>query len=234
MASVSVVNNLSTALAQGFLALPNFYIGIGRGVPATWGVSQNGDFTFSANTLNLGATNLEASSIVVKSQDLVTTYALTTDYTVDVSTGIVTRVGAGTIPNDATVNVTFEVSFNVLLTETDLDDEIGRKAASSVSYVVADAGGTIITDGGTWSLSGTKTNHVVVQATFPVGEATGEDIMEFGVFIDVEKEVGVPGGQTYLEPADVADGGVMVLKQKAQAIDKDTVGELSRSFVLTL
>jgi phage tail sheath protein FI len=84
--------------------------------------------TFANNKLTLTSVPL-AGSVVVKSSDDATTYAETTHYTVDYKTGVVTRVEAGTIPNNATVNVAYDKADPSLVLAADV---IGATSGSGV------------------------------------------------------------------------------------------------------
>lgn len=57
------------------------------------------------NTLTLA--NPQVSAVVVKSNDGLTTYTLTTDYTVNAATGVITRVTTGAIAAEAAVKVDY-------------------------------------------------------------------------------------------------------------------------------
>jgi len=56
---------------------------------------------------NLDHANIKSGSVRVTSSDGSTVYAETTDYTVNYTNGQITRVGAGNIPDGATVLVTY-------------------------------------------------------------------------------------------------------------------------------
>lgn len=62
-------------------------------------------FSGSPGTITLSQRNI--SAMVVKSQNLATTYVLNTDYSLDNVNGIITRIATGSIPANATVAVTF-------------------------------------------------------------------------------------------------------------------------------
>jgi Gp37 protein len=62
-------------------------------------------FTGSPGSITLAQQNVQA--LVVKSQNLVTTYVAGTDYSVDNVNGIITRIATGAIPANATVAVSY-------------------------------------------------------------------------------------------------------------------------------
>jgi len=229
MASISVVNTIKTAIAQGVIGLDNIFVAIGRG-STEWGDPQTKTLTFASNIVNVSDYPIE--DVVVKNNTDSVTYTETTDYSVDYSTGIITRVGSG-IGATQQVHVTYTVSTDVLTSESELHDEIGRKRCAFVGFVTPDVDGDIVTDSDTWALSSEPTNTVLFQATFLLEEGEDETIREFGVFSNVELDGGVSEGTNYVLLADVVDVGHMMLKQKTSAIVKNDVGELSRNFTIT-
>ena len=233
MPSVDIVNTLGKALTSALkkYATDEVHIAIGSG-ETNWGVTQTKLLTFSSNLIDVSDTNIEA--VVVKSNDTVITYDVDVDYSVDPATGIITRIAEGDIANDAEVSVSYNVSLSITRTETELNNEIGRKQISGLAYVVADTEGLIQTDTGTWTLSATPTNHILFQVSFIAGEATGTTIREFGIFVETELAETITEGQVYFPIADVVDGGIMLLKQKQAPITKDAVTEVSRNYVITL
>mgnify|MGYP001561659874 CR=1 FL=1 len=229
MASISVVNTIKTTIAAGIVGLDDIFVAIGRGA-AEWGVPQTKTLTFASNIVNVSDFPIE--DVVVKDNTDVTTYIEDTDYSVDYSTGIITRVGSG-IGATQEVHVTYTVSTDVLTSEDELHDEIGRKRCAFVGFVTPDAGGDIVTDSDTWSLSDDPTTTVLFQAVFLVDEGEDETIREFGVFSHTVLDGSVSEGTNYVELADVDEIGYMLMKQKVAAIVKNDVGELARNFTIT-
>ncbi len=90
--------------------------------------------------------------------------------------------------------------------------EVGRRTATQWAYVVPDPAGTIEVTTGKFSLSpgNAPTNHLWVTANFDFTDAPGDVIREVAVFSDSEMVGGLPVGQKYFLPADVADPGIMV------------------------
>ncbi len=229
MVSISTVNTIKTAIAAGIVGLDEIFVAIGRGA-AEWGVPQTKTLTFASNIVNVSDFPIE--DVTVTNNTDTVTYVEDTDYSVDYSTGIITRVGSG-IGATQEVHVTYTVSTDVLTSEEELHDEIGRKRCAFVGFVTPDDDGDIVTDSGTWALSDDPTTTVLFQAVFLVDEGEDETIREFGVFTNVELDVGVAEGTNYVEPADVDFGGYMVMKQKVSAIVKNDIGELARNFTIT-
>lgn len=90
---------------------------------------------------------------------------------------------------------------------TELMDEVGRRAATEVSYVVPDVAGDIIQPSGRFSRSVTPTNHLYIATTFDFGDASSSEIRESAVFVGTELVGGLPPGQQYFPPSDVAAPG---------------------------
>jgi Gp37 protein len=65
-------------------------------------------FSGSPGVVSLGQKNI--SALIVKSQNLATTYNAGTDYSLDNVNGIITQIASGTIPNGATVAVSYAYS----------------------------------------------------------------------------------------------------------------------------
>lgn len=86
-------------------------------------------------------------------------------------------------------------------------DEIGRRTATQVGYVVPDAAGEIEMVSGRYKLSATPTRWVYVRFTFDFGDAEGETVRELGIFVGSKAAAGLPAGQRYFTPAQLADAG---------------------------
>lgn len=118
---------------------------------------------------------------------------------------------------------------------TGLLAEIGRLEATQVSYVTPDAGGSIVVPGGTYEISVTPTRHLFLDFHFGITDADDQTIREIGVFIGTTREVGVPGGQAYLIPAEVDSPGTLLLLEHLNPaiVRSDSVRERFR-YVITL
>lgn len=90
---------------------------------------------------------------------------------------------------------------------TALEDEVGRRTATEVAYVVADVAGDIVLPTGTFSRSLTPTNNLYVRTAFDFADASSSVIREIGIFVGSTMVGGLPGGQQYFIPAEVATPG---------------------------
>ena len=180
MGFINISSQAFKVLSRGVLSIKKgCYIAIGRG-ENTWDTETTVERTFSSNVLSTVA---NVGSVVVKSQDLATTYTKNVDYSVNTVSGQITRLIAGSIANNATVSVTYTTLGKFDLDSTELFDEIGRRKAN-VDYVTLDSEGDIELDGIKYSISLTPTDKVYCRTTFSSLEAAGEDVREKGLFFE--------------------------------------------------
>lgn len=90
---------------------------------------------------------------------------------------------------------------------TTLEAEIGRRVATEVAYVVADALGDIVLPTGTFSRSVTPTSNLYVLARFDFTEASSSVVREIGVFVGTTTDAGLPGGRQYFTPGQITSPG---------------------------
>lgn len=90
---------------------------------------------------------------------------------------------------------------------TELQDEVARRTASEITFVVPDVAGDIVLPTGTFSRSVTPTNHLYVRTSFDFADAASTVIREIGIFSNTETDPGLPAGQKYFTPAEVVSPG---------------------------
>lgn len=91
---------------------------------------------------------------------------------------------------------------------TALLDEVGRRYALEVAFVVPNEQGEIVVEGsGRYSRSPTPTNNLYLQFKYDFADGATAVIRELGVFVDTELIDGLPPGQEYFVPSEIADGG---------------------------
>lgn len=126
-----------------------------------------------------------------------------------------------------------------------LTNEIGRRLATSAQYVYPDASGDIIvpvfndTEGNTverrFTVSDDPTGHIYMRFNFDFGDAPASVIREVAIFIGTVVLAGLPSGQKYFVPAEIADPGTMLaLEHLAGAIQRSPTSRQSFEFVLTI
>lgn len=102
---------------------------------------------------------------------------------------------------------------------TALLNEVGRRLPTSVGYVVPDVAGTIILPSGNrYTVSGSPTNHLYLKFNFDYADAPSSVIRETAVFVGSTMISGLPGGQKYFLPAEVATPGKLMRLQYAAPI----------------
>lgn len=91
-----------------------------------------------------------------------------------------------------------------------LINEVGRRVATQVGYVVADPDGSIILPTGRFTLSGTPTNCLYIRADFAFADASSAVIREVAVFAGTTVNGALPPGQEYFVPGDLTSPGRLV------------------------
>ena len=110
---------------------------------------------------------------------------------------------------------------------TALLDEIGRRLATEVAYVVpATALDSEIELPGAqhYKRSAEPSAYLYVRAAFGFEEAQGESVRECAVFFGTVAAAGVPAGQRYLTPDQLANtGDIWSLEYRARMVRSGTV-----------
>jgi len=101
---------------------------------------------------------------------------------------------------------------------TALADEIGRRLVTDISFVKPDPAGEIeLPNGSRYSVSSEPSTWLLLRATFGFGDAEGEQVREFGVFLDSRIDPAVPPGQRWVLAADVLDPGWLYTLERRTA-----------------
>lgn len=114
-----------------------------------------------------------------------------------------------------------------------LMNEVGRHAATVISFVVPDVAGEIVLPTGTFTASVTPTNHLYVKTAFDFGDATGQVIREMGLFVGSTMIGGLPGGQQYFTPGQVATPGRLLHLEHFEPIYRSPAIRESFEVVIT-
>jgi len=116
---------------------------------------------------------------------------------------------------------------------TALIDEVGRRTADQVAYVVPDNAGDIVLPNGTFSISPTPTRHLYVRTKFGYTDAPTSIIREMAVFVGTTTVAGLPPGQRYFVPSEISNPGRMLHLEHFQPIYRSGVIEESFEVVIT-
>ena len=229
-----LVNSGRAGLASALKARPMF-IAWGRGA-SWWGGTDVKLKTFAGSPERFTLDHAPVASLVVNSQGSAQTYQSPGDYLFDPNTGVVTRVNGGAIPAGVTVQAQAVYGTPPLSASySALTGEIGRRAVSSVEFVTPDPNGNLYTPGGDrWSVSSTATRYLYVATQFDFLEAATETIREVGIFVDGVRAAGVPEGQLYLTPEEVAEPGYLLLLDRFAGIPRSPSSRQGFSYVLVI
>lgn len=87
--------------------------------------------------------------------------------------------------------------------------EIGRRVADEIAFVVPDAQGEIVLPDSRWKrcAAGVVSQHLYIQAFLDYPDAANETVREIGLFAGAQPVDGLPPGQRWLTPAQLAGTG---------------------------
>lgn len=222
-----------TALA---IAIKDRDIHLAWGNGETWWDSNQAEvLAFNASdelTLQYG----NVSSVVVTTTDAATTYTAGQDYSIDASTGVVTRLTGGAIASQQTVNIEYFVTRPVeSATASSLANEVGRRTATQVEFCTPNnTSGSIVVPTGRFDVSSTPTNNLYMRFVYDFADGAGEIIREQAVYIDTEVDSSLPVGQMYFDDTDITVAGTLLVIQHSPAITRLNSTRETFEFVITL
>ena len=120
------------------------------------------------------------------------------------------------------------------VTATALVQEVGRRAVTLTQFCTPDPDGELIVPAGRFAISATPTQHLYLRFNFDFTDASASLIREAGVFLGTVLETGLPIGQRYFTPAEIADPGVLLALERFPKITRSPSVRQSFEFVLTL
>ena len=183
----------------------------------------------------LDAGDLKISGLVVKSSNGNTTYTKTTDYTEDLTKGVVTRVTSGSIGATDSLLLSFTVEPAVPNpTAGSLLSEIGRKRVTDVDYVIPDTSGSVTLTQGNYTVVEYPTRYVYVRTLFAFDDSETATIRETGLFLGTETLSTLPAGQTYFEPSEVTKAGEMITLDNMSPVTRSATVRETVAMVVTL
>lgn len=113
-------------------------------------------------------------------------------------------------------------------------NETGRHLLSISSFCVPDANGSIDVPTGRYAQTTEMQNNIYLNFRFSFEDGAGLVIRELGVFSGGTVVDGLPPGQLYFEPDEVATAGTLVLLDHVFAFVKSENVRPSFDFVLTV
>jgi len=229
-----LVNSGRAGLAAALKARPMAYAW-GRGA-SWWGQTEVETKIFAGAPERITLDHAPIASLIVKDVGSAQTYVDGKDFTFDSNTGIITRVNGGAIHPGATVETQAVFGTPQMgSSEVALVDEVGRRSAASVEFVVPDPDGAIYTPGGSrWTISIEATRYLYVSVLFDFLEAADETIREVGIFVDGTRKAGVPEGQLYLTPDQVDSPGYLMLLDRFAGKTRSPSERQGFSYVLVI
>ena len=118
-------------------------------------------------------------------------------------------------------------------TATALVDEIGRRLATAVQYVVPDPMGEIeLPDGSRYTTSPQPSKWLHVRWTFDYADAAGETVRELGIFVGGTTAAGLPAGQRYFTAAEVATPGDLYTLERLPKFTRNAAVRQVQEYVL--
>lgn len=94
---------------------------------------------------------------------------------------------------------------------TALLNEIGRRIATEVGYVTPSQTGEItLPNGDRYTRSVNPTNNLLVVCNFDFTDAQSAQIREIGIFVGTQVNTGLPAGQQYFTPSQIANQGRLI------------------------
>lgn len=110
---------------------------------------------------------------------------------------------------------------------TALVAEVGRRQATLVEFCVPDPNGAISVTEGRFAVTSTPSPLIYLKFHFEFEEAVGSTIREMAIFIGTVAASGVPPGQFYLTPSQVANPGrTLLAERRAPIVRENTTREL--------
>lgn len=114
-----------------------------------------------------------------------------------------------------------------------LVDEIGRRRAQVIQFVTPDPAGDIIVPQGAFAIHPEPTGNLYVRCNFANTDGVGESLREGGVFIGTALVAGLPAGQEYFTPGNIASIGRMLMLERFAKITRSVDFGVSLEFVVS-
>lgn len=117
--------------------------------------------------------------------------------------------------------------------DTDLVAELGRRQLTQIAYVSPDDQGEIEFPTQNYTLSTSSTRQLYLRCNFDFSDASTATIREVGLFMGTVPATGHEN-DAYLDVADVADPGILVLEDRFAGIERSPTNREVFEFVITI
>lgn len=163
-------------------------------------------------------------------------YTVGVDYSVNSETGIITRLSGGSIPPGGTVVITYTPHREAEDTEaTQLIEPIGFRPVTEVGFVFEDAAnGTIQLTSGRYSPSVAPTPELYTRTSYDYEDGMNSTIRELALYMDTAVKPGLPAGQQYFAPSEIASTGILLALQHLPPLRRDNAVKQTFEFVLVV
>lgn len=118
--------------------------------------------------------------------------------------------------------------------DTALVSEVGRHVVTQMAFCAPDEAGDINVPTGRFQSQITPSNNLYLRFNFDFSDASNSVIREAAVFSGTQIIDGLPPGQIYFAPDQIADSGTLVAIERFPAITRSAAVRQSFEFVLTL
>lgn len=117
----------------------------------------------------------------------------------------------------------------------DLVAKVGVMRCREVAYVTPDDAGDIsMSDGSKFKRSDDPTRYLYLYFKLDLADADGNTLRETGIYYGTEIAGSIPGGQYYIDDADVTEWGTLVQADRFNSIVRDGTIEQAFSTIITL
>ena len=120
------------------------------------------------------------------------------------------------------------------LADAALIAEIGRRTIFIVQFCKPDAAGDIAVPGGTFIASESPTHYLYLRVSFDYADAASSIIREVAVFSGTQTISGLPAGQAYFTPAQIALPGTLLAIERFPPIVRSATIRQSFDFVINI
>lgn len=115
---------------------------------------------------------------------------------------------------------------------TELVNEVGRRRVTQAMFCLPDEQGGLIVPTGRFTASSVPTKYLYLRFAFDFTDAEASTIREIAIFSGTTAVPGVPEGQDYLVPSDIADPGLMVVLERIPALVRSASVRQQFEFVI--